>query len=85
MTQTTQLPVIRDDAGNTYLPAATVSALLRGLGDTWTTWVEQGLTDLDGPTVDALAEQLDDVANQIDVDCIAALAPRPDNDDQEAS
>jgi hypothetical protein len=71
MTEQVPLPLIRDDVGGMYARAGDVSALLRGVGDAWLGWVDQGLTDLESETVEALAASLHEVADQLDVECIA--------------
>ncbi len=66
--------------GEMFMPAAVVSALLRGFGAQWQLWTATGEADLDPDTVAALAEALDDFADQLDVECIALTQPTEEND-----
>lgn len=65
------LPLVRHPDGELYAPAAAVTALLRGTGDQWQEWTRQGKARLDADTVAALRHALHDLADQLDVACIA--------------
>jgi hypothetical protein len=67
-----QLPLIRHES-QAYAPAAAVTALLRGVGDQWQIWTQQGIANLDAETVDSLRDSLHDLADQLDAECIAVV------------
>jgi hypothetical protein len=74
------LGVARDAEGELYVPAQQVTGLLRRLAGHWRTWGEE--TDaLDTMTVHALVDELLEVADQLDVECIART--RTHHQDQE--
>ena len=71
---------LTDVEGEMFLPAAVVSDILRGFGVQWQLWTATGQADLDPGTVAALAEALDDFADQLDVECIALTGPAEQNE-----
>lgn len=76
--------VARDETGALYVPAQQVTDLLRQLARQWTGWAADGDGHLDLKTVDVLAERLRDLADQVDVECIArANASHPDQEEGE--
>lgn len=62
------LPIVRGDDGALYVPADHVSALLRRVADQWSTSEAE---DGESVAARAVAEALQDLADQIDVECIA--------------
>ncbi|MER7043997.1 MULTISPECIES: hypothetical protein [Streptomyces] len=74
--------------GQLYVRAEDVTALLRGIADSWTThaeagdavWAPQGRADipLDPHALHTLAEVLTVHADQFDVQCIALADREPD-------
>ncbi|MFG2873580.1 DUF6213 family protein [Streptomyces sp. NPDC048337] len=58
------------------IPADHLTGLLRRLAAEWLQATDAGETDLDPRTVEALARALSEVADQIDVECIAFMPLR---------
>ncbi|MEY9878188.1 hypothetical protein ABH931_007715 [Streptacidiphilus sp. MAP12-33] len=69
--------VARDAEGELYVPAQQVTTLLRRLAAHWRTWGEETAA-LDTGTVHALVDELLEVADQLDVECIARTRPNPE-------
>lgn len=53
------------------MPSEQATALLRMVANEWLEWPDYGETDLDQKTVRTLANVLIDLADQVDVECIA--------------
>ncbi|WP_282206821.1 DUF6213 family protein [Kitasatospora fiedleri] len=69
------LALYRDNAtGEMVIPAAEVSGLLRTSARQWLTWEREDQAELDPQTVALLGGALADLADQIDVACIAAAS-----------
>ncbi|MFI0742381.1 DUF6213 family protein [Streptomyces sp. NPDC021100] len=64
------LPLIRH-GGQLYVPTTAVTALLRSIGDQWQEWTRTGRAQLDTATVEAVRHALRDLADRLDVGCIA--------------
>ncbi|MFF1507147.1 DUF6213 family protein [Streptomyces sp. NPDC058326] len=71
----TSIPLIYASRGELMIPATKVTGLLRRIGAGWLRSTEAGETDLDPETVLALVRRLSDLADQIDVECIAVRRP----------
>ncbi|MFF1908272.1 DUF6213 family protein [Kitasatospora sp. NPDC058218] len=69
------LPVRRDQDGTLVVPADFVTGLLRGIAATWQEWAGRDVPGLDPVTALGLDVQLADLADQLDVECIAAAGP----------
>ncbi|MFF2748381.1 DUF6213 family protein [Kitasatospora sp. NPDC058048] len=63
--------VHRDQDGALVVPADLVTALLRGIAATWQVWAQRGVPGLDTVTATGLGAVLADLADQLDVECIA--------------
>lgn len=75
------VPLTCDDAGAMYARADHVSGMLRLVANQWCGYVDDGLTDLDPETIEALAESLIGVADQIDLACIAQRTAQQNSGD----
>ncbi|THA31876.1 DUF6213 family protein [Streptomyces sp. A1547] len=65
------IPLIPGDDGITLIPADRVTALLRTLAVDWMNSADVDDPAVDRQTVDSLAGVLDELADSIDVECIA--------------
>ncbi|MEV6954655.1 DUF6213 family protein [Streptomyces sp. NPDC051183] len=72
------IPLVLD--GHLLVPADEVSDLLRLIAARWVRATDAGETDLDPETVEVLAGALAEVADQIDVECIAFVPLRDAED-----
>ncbi|WP_406179152.1 DUF6213 family protein [Streptomyces sp. NBC_01006] len=71
------IPLIPGDDGVPLIPADQVTALLRTIAVDWMQSADAGEPGVDRQTVDSLAGVLDELADSIDVECIAfASAPQ---------
>ncbi|MFG2982274.1 DUF6213 family protein [Streptomyces sp. NPDC048258] len=70
------VPLVWVVGGHLLMPAEQVTALMRRLAAGWLQSTDAGETDLDPGTVMALAEVLSEIADQIDVECIAFMPAR---------
>ncbi|BFV60214.1 hypothetical protein KCMC57_up53180 [Kitasatospora sp. CMC57] len=68
------VPLIQGFDDQLLIPAVQVTALLRGLGEQMIGWTAENPA-LDPPTVGVLATVLQEVADQIDVECIDIGTP----------
>lgn len=68
------LPIFQGLGEGLLIPAPQVTALLRALGEEWLGWAAEDGSDLDGGTTGSLVLVLREVADQIDVECIAAAS-----------
>ncbi|GAA2984313.1 hypothetical protein GCM10010519_18450 [Streptomyces lactacystinicus] len=66
-----RLPVHRDQDGALVVPADFVTGLLRGIAATWQEWAHQDVPGMDPVTTTGLSAVLADLADQLDVECIA--------------
>lgn len=64
------LPLVSAAGGHLLIPAAEVIELLRRITSDWLRAAGQETTRLDPATVTVLARVLDDLADQLDVECI---------------
>ncbi|MFD3536383.1 DUF6213 family protein [Streptomyces sp. NPDC058664] len=69
------IPLVYASRGELLIPATKVTGLLRRIAAGWLRSTETGETDLDPETVVALVRQLSELADQIDVECIAVRRP----------
>ncbi|MFJ8661249.1 DUF6213 family protein [Streptomyces sp. NPDC093795] len=73
------IPLVYASRGELLIPATKVTGLLRRVAAGWLRTTEAGGTaggaELDPATALALARQLSDLADQIDVECIAVRRP----------
>ncbi|AEW98558.1 DUF6213 family protein [Streptantibioticus cattleyicolor] len=67
-----QIPMAWHD-GQLHMPAADVARLLRSIAALWSEWTAAGEPELDRQTADTLAGTLTDVADQLDLACIAEV------------
>lgn len=65
------IPLIPDGHGGPLIPADQVTALLRTIAVDWVRAADADDTAVDRQTVDSLAGVLDELADSIDVECIA--------------
>ncbi|MEU9304786.1 DUF6213 family protein [Streptomyces sp. NPDC048269] len=70
------VPLVWVVGGHLLMPAEQVTSLLRRLAAGWLQSTDAGEADLDPGTVMALAGALSEVADQIDVECIAFMPVR---------
>ncbi|MBT2407586.1 MULTISPECIES: DUF6213 family protein [unclassified Streptomyces] len=75
------VPLVPTTGGQLLIPADQVTALLRCLAGGWLHSVYDGEAELDPGTVLGLASVLMDVADQIDVECIASVPVRREDDE----
>ncbi|MFK0220953.1 DUF6213 family protein [Streptomyces vinaceus] len=66
-----KIPLIPGEDGVPLIPADRVTALLRAIAVDWTNSVDDADPAVDRRTVDSLAGVLDELADSIDVECIA--------------
>ncbi|MET9614885.1 DUF6213 family protein [Kitasatospora indigofera] len=71
------VPLIRGMGEGLVIPAEQVTALLRGLADQSRHWTDVTESELDTPTVTAVASVLRNIADQIDVECIDFVSTEP--------
>ncbi|MFJ9448242.1 DUF6213 family protein [Kitasatospora sp. NPDC101235] len=69
-----RLPVRRDQDGTLVVPADFVTGLLRGIATTWQEWADRDLPGMDPVTATGLSAVLADLADQLDVECIATAS-----------
>ncbi|MBX9424298.1 MULTISPECIES: DUF6213 family protein [Streptomyces] len=69
------IPLVYASRGELLIPAMKVTGLLRRVAAGWLRSTQAGGTDLDPTTALTLARQLSDLADQIDVECIAVRRP----------
>ncbi|MFD3331484.1 DUF6213 family protein [Streptomyces sp. NPDC058700] len=69
------IPLVYASRGELLIPATKVTGLLRRVAAGWLRSARAGDTELDTTTALALARQLSDLADQIDVECIAVRRP----------
>ncbi|MFI6158189.1 DUF6213 family protein [Kitasatospora sp. NPDC051170] len=68
------LPVRRDQDGTLVVAADFVTGLLRGIAVTWQEWAHGDLPGMDPDTAVGLGAVLADLADQLDVECIATAS-----------
>ncbi|MFB7051561.1 DUF6213 family protein [Streptomyces vinaceus] len=66
-----KIPLIPGEDGVPLIPADRVTALLRAIAVDWTNSEDDADPAVDRRTVDSLAGVLDELADSIDVECIA--------------
>ncbi|MER7111892.1 DUF6213 family protein [Streptomyces sp. NPDC000229] len=69
-----------DSGGRLHVPADEVSGMLRSVSAQWQEVACSGGADLDWPTVVALSEHLDRLADGIDTSCLERLPARQEGD-----
>ncbi|MGA5193554.1 DUF6213 family protein [Streptomyces exfoliatus] len=69
------IPLVSASRGELLIPATKVTGLLRRIAAGWLRATEAEGTDLHPATTLALARRLSDLADQIDVECIAVRSP----------
>ncbi|MFF1868815.1 hypothetical protein [Streptomyces sp. CB03911] len=77
MTERLNVPLIRGIGEGLVIPADHVTALLRGLADESRHWSDMTESELDIPTITAVASVLRNIADQIDVECIDFASTEP--------
>ncbi|MET7758128.1 DUF6213 family protein [Streptomyces sp. NPDC005389] len=76
----TSLPLVPASGDRLLIPAEKVTGLLRGVAAGWLGASATGEADLDLRTARTLARSLSDLADQIDVECIAIMPVRDEGD-----
>ncbi|MGW2302676.1 DUF6213 family protein [Streptomyces sp. NPDC001809] len=74
------IPLVSASDDRLLVPAERVTGLLRGVAAGWLGAAERGESDLDPRTTLSLARSLSDLADQIDVECIAFMPARDEED-----
>ncbi|MEU9234201.1 DUF6213 family protein [Streptomyces subrutilus] len=75
------VPLVSLPGGRLLIPADDATSLLRHLAAGWLHAVYEGEAELDPGTTLALAGVLMELADQIDVECIAFMPLRDEDDD----
>lgn len=70
------IPLVPASDGRLLIPADRVTGLLRGVAAGWLQSTDSGETNLDTRTTLTLAQLLSELADQIDVECIAFMPVR---------
>ncbi|MCJ1678486.1 DUF6213 family protein [Streptomyces sp. APSN-46.1] len=77
------VPLISLPGGRLLIPADEVTALLRHLASGWLRSVSEGEIELDPGTTLGLAGVLMELADQIDVECIAFMPVRNEDEGED--